>query len=58
MVEVGRIYRDKDNGGRLYIPKRVMEHLNFANREKVLIRVVSSDKLVIERFEEAVLEEG
>jgi len=38
MVGVGRIYRDKDRAGRLYIPKKLMEQLDFESGEQVLIR--------------------
>jgi len=58
MVGIGRVYRNRDEAGRLYIPKELMSSLVFENREKVLIRVVNRSKLVIERFENAVLQEG
>ena len=57
MAGVGRIYVDGKGAGRLYIPKELMSSLTFENRGKVLIRVVNRSKLVIERFENAVLEE-
>lgn len=38
MTEVGRIYIDSKGAGRLYIPRKVVEHLNFENGERVLIR--------------------
>ena len=58
MVGIGRVYRNRDEAGRLYIPKELMSSIVFENREKVLIRVVNRSKLVIERFENAVLQEG
>ena len=42
MVGVGKIYRDEKDGGHLHIPRRLMEHLNFANSEIVLVKVEGS----------------
>ena len=57
-LEVGRYHVDKKGTGRIYVPKALVKVLGFKSGDRVLIRVVSSDKLVIEKFEEAVLQEG
>ena len=50
-VGVGRIYRDRGQAGRLYIPKRLMENLDFENGERVLIKSYGN-KLEILKLEE------
>jgi len=52
MVGVGRIYRDKDKAGRLYIPKKLMESLSFDNGDQVLIKVHGSNRLEVLKLEE------
>ena len=46
IVGVGRIYRDKDQAGRLYIPKKLMNQLNFENGEQVLIEINENEMIV------------
>ncbi len=53
MVGVGRIYRDKDQAGRLYIPKKLMERLNFENGEQVLIKV-EEGRFEVKKLQEVV----
>jgi bifunctional DNA-binding transcriptional regulator/antitoxin component of YhaV-PrlF toxin-antitoxin module len=52
MIEITKIYVDKDGAGRIYIPKGMMEKLNWKNREKLLVNE-SSSTLVIKLAEEA-----
>ncbi len=46
-VTVGKIYIDKDGGGRLYLKKKVMELLNFKNGEEVRIEVDPKENKII-----------
>jgi hypothetical protein len=46
-VTVGKIYIDKDGGGRLYLKKKVMELLNFKNGEEVRVEVDPKENKII-----------
>jgi hypothetical protein len=46
-VTVGKIYIDKDGGGRLYLKKKVMEILNFFNGEEVRVEVDPKENKII-----------
>ncbi len=37
MIEITKIYVDKDGAGRIYIPKEMMEKLSWKNKEKLLV---------------------
>ncbi len=56
-MDVGRYHIDQKGTGRIYVPKALVEVLDFKSGDRVLIRIVNRSKLVIERFENAVLEE-
>ena len=32
MIDISKIYRDKDGAGRLYIPKKVLESLGWKDK--------------------------
>ncbi len=51
MTGVGKIYVDSKGAGRLYIPKKLMECLNFDNGEQVIIKS-DGNRLEILRLEE------
>jgi len=46
MIGVGKIYRDKNQAGRLYIPKKLMNQLDFENGEQVLIEINGNEMIV------------
>jgi bifunctional DNA-binding transcriptional regulator/antitoxin component of YhaV-PrlF toxin-antitoxin module len=51
MIEITKIYVDKDGAGRIYIPKEFMKKLRWKNKEKLLIHD-SDSVLVIKSVEE------
>ncbi len=57
-LEVGRYHIDKKGTGRIYVPKALVKILGFKSGDRVMIKVINNNKLVIEKFEKAVLEEG
>jgi antitoxin component of MazEF toxin-antitoxin module len=33
IIEVGKIYVDRQGAGRIYLPKKIVNHLNLKNKE-------------------------
>ena len=53
MIDISKIYRDKDGAGRLYIPKKVLESLGWKDKQQIMIRTDES-KMTGEPAEESV----
>jgi bifunctional DNA-binding transcriptional regulator/antitoxin component of YhaV-PrlF toxin-antitoxin module len=53
MIDISKIYRDKDGAGRLYIPKKVLESLGWKDKQQIMIRTDES-KMTGEPAEEGV----
>ncbi|MGC9124366.1 MAG: AbrB/MazE/SpoVT family DNA-binding domain-containing protein [Thermoplasmata archaeon] len=51
MIEITKIYVDKDGAGRIYIPKEFVKKLSWKNKEKLLIHD-SNSALIIKPAEE------
>jgi bifunctional DNA-binding transcriptional regulator/antitoxin component of YhaV-PrlF toxin-antitoxin module len=53
MIDISKIYKDRDGAGRLYIPKKVLESLGWRDKQQILIKTDES-KMVGEPAEEGV----
>ena len=47
MIDISKIYIDKDGAGRLYVPKKILESFRWKNRQQVMIKTDGS-KMIIE----------
>jgi len=56
-VGVGKVYIDKYEAGRIYIPKGIMNLLKFSNKEQVLI-IVEQDKIIVKKLNKEVVRNG
>jgi len=39
LIDVGRIYRDRGGGGRMYLPKTVMDAADFKHKDHLKLEV-------------------
>jgi len=49
-IGVGKVYIDKYDAGRIYIPKELMSKVKFSNREQVIV-IVENDKIIVKKLE-------
>ena len=42
LIEISKIYVDKDGAGRLYVPKKILEALKWEDKEQILIKTQDS----------------
>ena len=50
MIEISKIYVDKDGAGRLYVPKKILMSLGLKNKQQLMIRTEDS-KMIIEEVQ-------
>jgi hypothetical protein len=52
-IGVGKVYIDKYDAGRIYIPKELMNYVQFNNKEQVLV-IVEQDKIIVKKLNEVI----